>query len=59
VLPERRASIEAAAGRLGVERLKPIKDAVEEQVSYDEIRLVLAALRRRAGAEVAEGQTAP
>jgi ATP-dependent DNA helicase RecQ len=59
VLPERRAAIEEAASRLGVERMKPIKDAVEEQVSYDEIRLVLAAMRRRAGAVAVEVQTAP
>jgi ATP-dependent DNA helicase RecQ len=49
VLEERRKAIEAAAERLGLERLKPIKDAVEEHVSYDEIRLVVAALRRRSG----------
>ncbi len=47
VLPERRAAIEAAAQRLGLAALKTIKDAMEEEVSYDEIRLVVASLRRR------------
>jgi ATP-dependent DNA helicase RecQ len=49
VIEERRSAIEAAAERLGLERLKPIMVAVEEHVSYDEIRLVVAALRRRSG----------
>ena len=32
--------IEQACKRLGMERLKPLKDALPEQVTYDEIRLV-------------------
>ena len=43
---EKRASIEAAAARLGRERLKPIKDAVAPEITYGEIRLVLARLAR-------------
>ena len=39
--------IEQACKRLGMERLKPLKDALPEQVTYDEIRLVLAYLRRQ------------
>jgi ATP-dependent DNA helicase RecQ len=39
--------IEQACKRLGMERLKPLKDALHEQVTYDEIRLVLAHLRRQ------------
>ena len=43
------AVIEAACANLGqgkVERLKPLKDALPPEVSYDEIRLVVARLRR-------------
>ena len=39
--------IEQACERLGMERLKPLKEALPEQVTYDEIRLVLAYLRRQ------------
>ena len=42
---ERRALIEEQAGRLGLERLKPIKEALPEDYSYDEIKLVVANLR--------------
>ena len=43
----RQASIEAAAARLGYERLRPIKEAVAPDITYGEIRLVLAKLARR------------
>ena len=39
--------IRGAAQRLGVERAKPIKDALPEEVTYGEIRLVLAEMRRQ------------
>jgi ATP-dependent DNA helicase RecQ len=39
--------IEQTCKRLGMERLKPLKDALPEEVTYDEIRLVLACLRRQ------------
>jgi ATP-dependent DNA helicase RecQ len=39
--------IEQACKRLGMERLQPLKDALPEQVTYHEIRLVLAYLRRQ------------
>ena len=39
--------IAQACKRLGMERLKPLKEALPEQVTYDEIRLVLAYLRRQ------------
>lgn len=45
---EHRAWIEEAAARLGLERLKPIKDAVPPEVSFEEIRLVAARLKRQA-----------
>jgi ATP-dependent DNA helicase RecQ len=43
-----RLAIEELARRVGFDRLKPIKDALPENVSYPEIRLVVAALRRAA-----------
>jgi len=45
-VPGRIDAIRAAAERLGVERAKPIKDALPEEVTYGEIRLVLAEMRR-------------
>jgi ATP-dependent DNA helicase RecQ len=39
------ALIEAACSQLGVERLKPIKDALPAAVSFEDIRLVVAHLR--------------
>jgi len=47
----RLAVIEAACERLGLaqlERLKTLKDALPPEISYDEIRLVVARLRREA-----------
>ncbi len=39
--------IEQACSRFGFERLKPLKDALPEQVTYDEIKLVVAQLRQQ------------
>ncbi len=39
------AQIEAACAQLGVERLKPIKDALPATISFEDIRLVVAHLR--------------
>jgi ATP-dependent DNA helicase RecQ len=39
------ASIEEACGRLGTRALKPIKDALPPEITYEEIRLVVARLR--------------
>jgi len=47
---DRRASIEAACTRLGVERLKPIKEALPPEITFEEIRLVVARLRWKAQA---------
>jgi ATP-dependent DNA helicase RecQ len=41
--------IEAAAADLGLERITPIKDALPPEFTFDEIRLVVANLRRRGG----------
>ncbi|MBZ5681410.1 MAG: RecQ family ATP-dependent DNA helicase [Acidobacteriia bacterium] len=40
------AVIEAACAQLGLERLKPLKDSLPPEVTYEEIRLVVARLRR-------------
>jgi ATP-dependent DNA helicase RecQ len=46
--PARVAVIEAACGRVGsdLQRLRPVKDILPPEISYDEIRLVAARLRR-------------
>jgi ATP-dependent DNA helicase RecQ len=43
----KQASIEEACSRLGMERLKPIKEALPPEITYEEIRLVVARLRRQ------------
>ena len=50
---EKRAKIEEACGQLGVERLRALKDALPEDITFDEIRLVAARLRRQQGAQAA------
>jgi ATP-dependent DNA helicase RecQ len=42
----KQAVIEAACGKLGINGLKPLKDALPPEISYDEIRLVVARVRR-------------
>jgi ATP-dependent DNA helicase RecQ len=42
----RRVRIEEVCRRLGVERLSPLKNALPEDVSFDEVRLVVAQMRR-------------
>ncbi|MGA8762843.1 MAG: RecQ family ATP-dependent DNA helicase [Candidatus Sulfotelmatobacter sp.] len=42
----KQAVIEAACAKLGVEWLKPLKDSLPPEITYDEIRLVVARLRR-------------
>jgi ATP-dependent DNA helicase RecQ len=44
--PEKQAVIEAACAKIGLQWLKPIKDSLPEDISYEEIRLVVARLRR-------------
>jgi ATP-dependent DNA helicase RecQ len=43
---ERREQIEAAIARLGTNRMKTIKEALPEEISYGEIRLVAAKLAK-------------
>jgi len=51
VKKDRQGQIEAAAANLGLERFSPIKDVLPEDFTYDEIRLVVANLRRRHGGQ--------
>jgi len=50
----KQAVIEAACAQVGTDWLKPLKDALPPEVTYDEIRLVVAKVRRetRVGKEV-------
>src|SRR5882724_7651918 len=43
--PERYNQIAAACRRLGMDRLKPLKEALPPEIPYEEIRLVIARLR--------------
>jgi ATP-dependent DNA helicase RecQ len=45
VSSEKRLVIEAACERLGTERLSPIKQALPDDVTYEELRLVVAKVR--------------
>jgi ATP-dependent DNA helicase RecQ len=46
VSPEKQSVIAAACARAGIERLKPLKDMLPPEITYDEIRLVVGKLRR-------------
>jgi len=46
VSQEKQSVIGAACARVGFERLKPLKDILPPEVTYDEIRLVVGRLRR-------------
>lgn len=50
--PNKRSVIEAACAKLGVEWLKPLKDALPPEITYDEIRLVVARLRREQAGKI-------
>jgi uncharacterized protein YpbB len=45
VSAEKRAKVEDAVNRLGLERLTPIKEDLPPDVTYEDIRLVVAYLR--------------
>ncbi|HEU4594930.1 MAG TPA: RecQ family ATP-dependent DNA helicase [Pyrinomonadaceae bacterium] len=49
VSAEDRALVEAAAARLGAERLKPLRDALPRHINYRMIRFVVADLLRASG----------
>jgi ATP-dependent DNA helicase RecQ len=42
---DHQTKIEEACSKLGMDRLKPLKQALPEEITYDEIRLVIAHLR--------------
>jgi ATP-dependent DNA helicase RecQ len=48
IAEEKYRAIAAVCARLGFDRLRPIKDALPTDVSFDEIRIVIADLKRRA-----------
>ncbi len=50
---ETEEAIRQAADQVGIDRLRPIKDVVGDAVSYDDIHLVVATLRRERSATVA------
>jgi len=54
VSPEKQSVIGAACAQVGFERLKPVKDILPPEITYDEIRLVVGKIRRemRAKADV-------
>jgi len=43
----KQAQIEAACARLGTQWLKPLKDAVSADITFEEVRLVVARIRRK------------
>jgi Helix-turn-helix domain len=45
VAEDRQALIAAACARLGVERLRPLKDALPPEITFPELRLVVARVR--------------
>ena len=47
--PGTMAAIESVCERIGIEKLTPVKQALPPEFSYDDIRLVMAYLRRRGG----------
>jgi len=55
VIDERRSGIEPACACLGLEQLRPIKDALPPEITFNDIRLVVAQLRRKQGILVQSG----
>ena len=53
VAEEKYRAIAAACARLGLDRLRPVKDALPSSVTFDEIRIVMADLKRRATGKLA------
>jgi ATP-dependent DNA helicase RecQ len=47
VAPAKRIQIEEACAKLGTQRLRPIKDALPEDIAFEDIRLVVAQMRRQ------------
>jgi ATP-dependent DNA helicase RecQ len=47
VAPAKRIQIEEACVKFGTQRLRPIKDALPEDIAFEDIRLVVAQIRRQ------------
>ncbi len=56
--PEKRMAIEAAWSQLDGDWLKPVKEQLRDNVSYDEIKLVRAKLRRKRDAAASKTNSA-
>jgi ATP-dependent DNA helicase RecQ len=56
--PEKQSQIEAICGKVGLDALRPIKDALPETITFDEIKLVVARLRWEAAAKDSSSKTA-
>jgi ATP-dependent DNA helicase RecQ len=56
--PERQSQIEAACARLGLQGLRPLKDALPEEITYEDIKLVVARLRWEATSKQAAPKSA-
>jgi ATP-dependent DNA helicase RecQ len=54
---ERYEEIASAIGRVGKERLKPVKETLAEEITYEEIRLVAAHLRLKAKSDAPESRS--
>ena len=52
---EKQARIEDACARLGLGKLTPLKDVLPPEITFEEIRLVVARLRRQQSNSQAEG----
>ena len=46
VSKEKQSVIQAACAKIGMERFKPLKDALPPEITYDEIKLVVGKMRR-------------
>ena len=55
---EKQVQIEAACASLGLQWLKPLKEALPLEITHDEIRLVVARLRRQETLREVESKTA-
>jgi ATP-dependent DNA helicase RecQ len=53
IAEQKRRVIEATCARVGLERLRPLKDALPDDITFDELRLVVADLRRMESAKSA------
>ncbi|HKV49377.1 MAG TPA: RecQ family ATP-dependent DNA helicase [Candidatus Acidoferrales bacterium] len=54
---EIRKSIAEQCAKLGTDRLKPLKDALPDNITYDQIRLVAADCRRRQSQQAVKGSS--